>query len=162
MSAKILKVHETIPKFFPQYSIFSVLASFKFGKIYFKKTVQRGISLTPMFMQYTYFIPSLWKGMSVSRRTSSTPDRSASGMMRNDTLPLICSAKHWRTSLGKEPNTTSSISFRRRTGEGEISGLTHWGRVTHICVSKLTTIGSDNGLSPDRRQAIIWTNAGTL
>ena len=26
--------------------------------------------------------------------------------------------------------------------------LTHWGRVTHICVSKLTTIGSDNGLSP--------------
>ena len=40
--------------------------------------------------------------------------------------------------------------------------LTHWGRVTHICVSKLTVIGSDNGLSPDRRQAIIWTNAGLL
>ena len=40
--------------------------------------------------------------------------------------------------------------------------LTHEGRVTHICVSKLTIIGSDNGLSPDRRQAIIWTNAGIL
>ena len=40
--------------------------------------------------------------------------------------------------------------------------LTHWGRVTHICVSKLTIIGSYNGLSPDRRQAIIWTNAGLL
>ena len=40
--------------------------------------------------------------------------------------------------------------------------LTHWGRVTHICVSKLTIIGSDNGLSPDRRQAIIWTNAELL
>ena len=40
--------------------------------------------------------------------------------------------------------------------------ITHWGRVTHICVSKLTIIGSDNGLSPDRRQAIIWTNAGLL
>ena len=40
--------------------------------------------------------------------------------------------------------------------------LTHWGRVTHICVSKLTIIGSDNGLSPDRRQAITWTNAGLL
>ena len=40
--------------------------------------------------------------------------------------------------------------------------LTHWGRVTHICVSKLTTIGSDNGLSPGRRQAIIWTNDGVL
>ena len=28
----------------------------------------------------------------------------------------------------------------------------------HIYVSKLTIMGSDNGLSPDRRQAIIWTN----
>ena len=34
--------------------------------------------------------------------------------------------------------------------------------MTHICVGKLTIIGSDNGLSPDRRQAIIWTNAGLL
>ena len=40
--------------------------------------------------------------------------------------------------------------------------LTHWGRVTHICVSNLTIIASDNGLSPDRRQAIICTNAGIL
>ena len=41
-------------------------------------------------------------------------------------------------------------------------GLTHWGLVTHICVGKLSIIGSDNGLSPGRRQAIIWTNAGIL
>ena len=40
--------------------------------------------------------------------------------------------------------------------------LTHWGRVTHVCVGNLTTIGSDNGLSPGRRQAIIWTNAEIL
>ena len=40
--------------------------------------------------------------------------------------------------------------------------LTHWGRVTHICVGNLTIIGSDNGLSPGRRQAISWTNAGIL
>ena len=38
--------------------------------------------------------------------------------------------------------------------------LTHWGRVTHICVSKLTIIVSDNGLSPGRHQA--WTKAGIL
>ena len=38
--------------------------------------------------------------------------------------------------------------------------LTHWGRVTHICVGNLTITGSNNGLSPGRRQAIIWTNAG--
>ena len=42
------------------------------------------------------------------------------------------------------------------------SELTHWGRVTHICVSKLTIIASDNGLSLGRRQAIIWTSGGIL
>ena len=40
--------------------------------------------------------------------------------------------------------------------------LTHWGRVTHICLGNLTIIGSDNGLSPGRRQPITWTNAGIL
>ena len=40
--------------------------------------------------------------------------------------------------------------------------LTHWGQATHIWVSKLTIIVSDNGLSPDRRQAIIWNNVGML
>ena len=42
------------------------------------------------------------------------------------------------------------------------SCLTHWGRVTHICVSNVTIIGSDNGLSPGGRQAITWTNVGIL
>ena len=42
------------------------------------------------------------------------------------------------------------------------SDLIHWGRVTHICVGNLTIIGSDNGLSPGRRQAITWTNVGIL
>ena len=40
--------------------------------------------------------------------------------------------------------------------------LTHWGRATHICVGKLTIIGSGNGWSPGRRQAIVGTNAGIL
>ena len=40
--------------------------------------------------------------------------------------------------------------------------LTHWGRMTHKYISNLTTIGSDNGLSPGRRQANIRTNAGIL
>ena len=40
--------------------------------------------------------------------------------------------------------------------------LTHWSQVTHICVSELSIIGSDNGLSPGRRQAIIWNNAVLL
>ena len=34
--------------------------------------------------------------------------------------------------------------------------------MTHICVGNLTIIGSDNGLSPGRHQAIIWTNVGMM
>ena len=40
--------------------------------------------------------------------------------------------------------------------------LSHWDWVTHICVGDLTIIGSDNGLSPDWRRAITWTNVGIL
>ena len=43
-----------------------------------------------------------------------------------------------------------------------LNELIHWGRVAHIRVSKLTIIGSDNGFSPGRCQAIIWTSAGIL
>ena len=63
-----------------------------------------------------------------------------------------------RYNWGFAPNTsvTSEPGFQAR------GGLTHWGRATHICVGNLTILGSDNGLSPGRRQAIIWTNAGIL
>ena len=49
------------------------------------------------------------------------------------------------------PNTAQSAS-----------DLTHWGWVTHICISKVGFIASDNGLAPGWHQAIIWTNAGIL
>ena len=39
--------------------------------------------------------------------------------------------------------------------QSNLTRLTHGGRLTHICVGKSTIIGSDNGLSPGRRQAII-------
>ena len=51
----------------------------------------------------------------------------------------------WKTLYEMDPGTLSWW-------------LTHWGRVTHIYVGKLNIIGSDNGLSPGQRQAIIWTN----
>ena len=44
----------------------------------------------------------------------------------------------------------------------ELSYLSLTRSVSYICVGKLIIIGSDNGLSPDRRQTIIWTNAGLL
>ena len=42
------------------------------------------------------------------------------------------------------------------------SYLSHWGQVRHTCISKLTIIVSDNGLSPGQDQAIIWNNAEKL
>ena len=45
---------------------------------------------------------------------------------------------------------------------GALYYLTHWGRVTHICIRKITIIGSDNGLSPGRCQAIIWSSVAIL
>ena len=67
---------------------------------------------------------------------------------------------YWQKQVNVIRDTTPAHKIQ---GCGHSSKLlTHWGRVTHICVSKLTIIGSDNGLSPGRRQAIIWTNAGIL
>ena len=40
--------------------------------------------------------------------------------------------------------------------------ITHWGRVTHVYVSKIIIIGSVNGLSPGWHPTIIWTNAGIM
>ena len=65
--------------------------------------------------------------------------------------------KFWDISLKLEQ--TRSTWTHYPLGNSPIV-LTHWGRVTRICIGKLTDIRSDNGLSPDRRQAIIWTNAG--
>ena len=58
-----------------------------------------------------------------------------------------------RTICHRNPNEEVTLSML---------SLTHWGRVTHIYVGKLTIIDSDNGLSPGRCQAIIWTSAEIL
>ena len=54
------------------------------------------------------------------------------------------------------------LSITSKCANSVTQEWTHWGRVTHICVDNLTIIVSDNGLSPGRRQAIIWNNAGIL
>ena len=73
-------------------------------------------------------------------------------------------------AIGREISLVPGLhnyTFLQRKSElhwkyGLIFTLTHWGRVTHICVVDLTIIASDNDLSPGRRQAIIWTSAGIL
>ena len=37
-----------------------------------------------------------------------------------------------------------------------LQALTHWGQLTHICINKLTIIGSDNGLSPSHYLNQCW------
>ena len=72
------------------------------------------------------------------------------GCHSNDVFVVI----HYITSFWRYPSQEHRYGINHH--------LTHWGRVTHICVGKLTIIGSDNDLSPGRRQAIIRTSAGIL
>ena len=70
--------------------------------------------------------------------------------------------ERWQLKYQSAPMAVGSKKYTFEKQYPVVLGLTHWGRVTHICVSNLTTIGSVNGLSPGRRQAITWTNAGIL
>ena len=66
------------------------------------------------------------------------------------------------TNKVKPISTETQPHFKGSLVDLGSTTLTHWGRVTHKCVGNLTIIGSDNGLLPGRRQAIIRTNAGIL
>ena len=58
---------------------------------------------------------------------------------------------HWKSIQ----NTVFKLSTR-------LNMLIQRGWMTHICVSNLIIIRSDNGLSPGRRKVIIWTNGGIV
>ena len=45
------------------------------------------------------------------------------------------------------PRPVLACGYCHRLQRWKIAWLTHWGRVTHVWVSKLTIIGSDNGLT---------------
>ena len=86
-----------------------------------------------------------------SQKAISVADKTSREISQSLELPMI--------SLYQYPFKTSDNIIRtRKVSIMRYLCLTHWGRVTHICVSKLTIISSDNGLSPSRRHAIIWTN----
>ena len=67
----------------------------------------------------------------------------------------MCKIVTWSSNFSKAAKWIN-LSY------GSVMNLTHLGRVMHLCVSKLPSIVSDNGLSPGRRQAIIWNNAGIV
>ena len=54
------------------------------------------------------------------------------------------------------------ILAKMNNNSRHMAHLTHRCRVMHICISTITIIILENGLSPGRHQAIIWTNAGIL
>ena len=62
----------------------------------------------------------------------------------------------WNNAIKRQTQVSSFIPI------GGLRYLNHWGRVTHKCFDELTSIGSDNGLSPGGHQAIIRINAGIL
>ena len=75
----------------------------------------------------------------------------------------------WGFEMSAWPSWSHCNDVSNYTQRGRVSccfaitsGLTHWGRGIHICINKLTIIGSDNGLSPGQCQAIIWTNAAVF
>ena len=86
--------------------------------------------------------------------------------LRKNVLQIVMKFLRQRnvsTQEGLEPPTFGFMPNGQTIGATmAIHLLTHWGRVTHLCVNKLTSIASDNGLSPGQRQAIIWNSAGIL
>ena len=84
---------------------------------------------------------------------------SANERRRYDVATSLIGRAHTQNDSWSSQGSAMAISWAEPPPDHY---LTHWGRVTHICISNLSIIGSDNGLSPDRRQAIIWTNAGIL
>ena len=97
--------------------------------------------------QHMAFIQSLrTQNVSSSRKEKQTTREISPGPDSGHNTAWACSDTWW--TIRRFPCNSTLI--------------THWGRVKHICVGNLTTIGSDNGLMPGRRQAIICTNAGIL
>ena len=91
------------------------------------------------------------------------------GSMEKSVCPLLCgngSKMHVFTCLNyfyiTSLNNLLLLKIQKFRCYLHISSLSHWGQVTHICVGNLTIIGPNNGLSPGRCQAIIWTNAVIL
>ena len=100
----------------------------------------------PNYVNFAVFLASVWYLI---------------GWIRNN-CPLCITVISFTDTLGWAAHLQSRLGLFLLCLFWEIAVLTHWGRVTHVCVGKLIIIGSDNGLSPGRRQAIIWTIAGIL
>ena len=93
--------------------------------------------------------------------TSDWPNKILGNAIKCGVANFINLLSVWMTGLlvGSQNTNAPDINISR---DEHVHILTHWGRVTNICVSNLTINGSDNGLSLSQCQAIIWTNVGIL
>ena len=117
---------------------------------------------------YQCIFNSLWPSDAIWQRRSSSPQ--AQVMACGLTAPSYYMNQHWliiKEVFWHSPEGNFTENAQENYPRYELEHyanlrLTHWGQVTHICIRKLTITGSDNGLSPGRRQAIIQTNAEIL
>ena len=105
------------------------------------------------WFQYHHKIKLLWSLIEISKIIQMF----SLDIKTPDTKPVAI----WRYNTYQKYEVHASTQYDY-INKPVVGWLTHWGRVTHICVGTNTNIGSDNGWSPGRRQAIIWTNAGIL
>ena len=111
-----------------------------------------------LILAYSIMKASNWNLPSVSGQVEGNTQTLLSSFDIGS-VELIALLNRAETSVLEKENCGN---WPRKMWQMKTQQLTHWGQVTHICVNKLTIIGSDNGLSPDRHQAIIGTNAGIL
>ena len=168
-------------------TVFTVWKCPNWGKICFalcdldlwSLTLIFGMDITPVNVNYSWKFHddtmTGWKSVTYRRTARDRQDRSESCLVTAKNLWAYWSTTGMLIYLAKttvhgndteEPLSKYHLSCLNvrwsLTGENEYDFLTHWGRVTDKCVSKLIIIGLDNGLSPGRCHAIIWINAGIL
>ena len=103
---------------------------------------------TTMFRQIAQFVEPLWAGMACLIENDPPVWRLWLQLQWLQFMMVIITSDGDILLCWLYPGEESMLPIY-------VKCLTHWGRMTHICVSELSILGSDNGLSPGRRQAII-------
>ena len=140
--------------------------------VVYRSPVPISFRFTPLILEHSHDCPGVNKSHSERRYKYETAQRSSEHILCH----IYCTSGWWIWDLA-QPRIHHVYRGSYKEVDRHFDGLdeipmcldirdliylTHWGRVTYIGVSKLTIIGSDNGLSPARRQAINWINAGIL
>ena len=102
-----------------------------------------------------YYFWWKWQSVSINSSTAGFFSQRASNVQ----LLLVAQTN---SRVGMSVTEDPITLIWHRCNNIEVCYWTHWGWVKHIYVTKLTIIGSNNGLSPVRCRTIIWTNVGIL